>query len=153
MHGWQNGMRLDRHSALIKTMLPVEIFACELVLFLFVWKVVCPQKNSCFEIRNRSTTCRTWIFHPMQSIRNPVDLYFSCVHWEVPSSKYVLMLQFGASKHKAVRKYPYFNFDVGVLPYGKLTPCYEMFKKLPNNPFNYIFYLYMYTAKTSTNIQ
>ena len=103
------------------------------------------DKNSCFQIPNRSTTCRTWILHPLQSIRNPIDLYFSCVQWEVPSSKYVLMLLFGASKHKAVRTYPWFLVYYHVESWPHAMKCSNISINIYLQCI-YIFYLSIYTS-------
>ena len=116
------------------------------------------NKRRFFEIPHGSTTCRTWILHPMQIYTQSNRPLFgcSCVQWEVPSSKYVLMLLFGASKYKALQKYPYFNFDVGVSPCGKLTPCPWNVQK-PALQCIFIVYLSIYTsmyaAKCSINNQ
>ena len=120
----------------------------------FVWKVVSPQIK---------TVASRYPIDPQHAEANLTSnaIYtqsnrplFSLVQWEVPSSKYVLMLLFGASKHCP---------DVSLLLFWLLVYyCITMWKadpmlwnvqKLPYNPFNYIFYLLLYTAKRLMNNQ
>ena len=115
----------------------------------FVWKVVSPQIK---------TVASRYPIDPQHAEANLTSnaIYtqsnrplFSLVQWEVPSSKYVLMLLFGASKHCP---------DVSLLLFWLLVYyCITMWKadpmlwnvqKLPYNPFNYIFYLYIVYSKT-----
>lgn len=110
--------------------------------FLFFWKESCfsPKQQKHFYIstflmdpqdHKIHRFHRTWILHPMRG------------------SKYVLMLK------KMVRNATHccteltftFILKFGVSPCGKLTPCHEMFKKVPQQCM-YIFYLYIVYRKT-----